>query len=274
MAEALIRGMTRTSPHGGASMGVSDPSAARCDTLRSTYGVQVTADNLAVARSARTLVLAVKPQRLTDVLRELGPALQPGQCVVSIVAGVTIESIARSIHAPVSVIRAMPNTPCLVGEGMTGLVPAAHTNAEQMASARALFGAVGKVVVFTTEQEPLLDIVTAISGSGPAYMFLMIEALRDAGAALGLPREVAAQLATQTMLGSALLAQQSGVEPETLRNNVTSPQGTTHAALGVLEQQHAFRTLVAGAVERATLRARELSLAWDDTSSARDANSG
>ena len=255
MAEALIGGLLAGRLCPAESIWVTDPVAARGDHLKSQFGVRVGSANREATAWANVVVLAVKPQTLPAVLSEVGPALAQSQSlVVSIVAGVTIKTIAEQMGGAMRVVRAMPNTPALVREGMTALALGSGVSEEDSRLARTVFEAVGRVVLV---EERLMDAVTGLSGSGPAYVFLAIEALADGGVQMGLPRQTAELLAAQTVLGAAQLVLESGVHPAQLKDRVASPGGTTIAGLYQLEQG-SFRATLMAAVEAATMRSKEL----------------
>jgi pyrroline-5-carboxylate reductase len=254
MAEALIRGLVRGDHVPAAQLLVSGPRRERLDELAQQFGIGVTTDNRDVARASNLLVLAVKPQILDRVLREIGDALHPDALVVSIAAGVDTATIEEMLAPGVRVVRAMPNTPALVGAAATALAAGKLASEADLATARALFDAVGITVVL---DESHLDAVTGLSGSGPAYIFLILEALADAGVKVGLSRRDAQRLAAQTVMGSAKLLLDTDEHPGKLKDMVTSPGGTAIAGLHTLEQG-GLRTTLINAVETATRRSREL----------------
>ena len=254
MAEALIRGLVRGGHVPAARVMASGPRRERLDRLAQRYGIATTLDNRAVVRSANLVVLSVKPQILDKVLREVGDQLSPGTLVVSIAAGVDTEAIESAITDGVRVVRAMPNTPAQVGAGATAIAPGKHASEADLATAKALFDAVGITVVL---DESHLDAVTGLSGSGPAYIFLILEALADAGVKVGLSRRSAQLLAAQTVLGSAKMLIETDEHVGRLKDMVTSPGGTAIAGLHTLEEG-GLRTTLINAVETATKRAREL----------------
>ena len=235
---------------------VSEPDADRRDALAAGFGIPVTRDNLDVAGAADVIVLAVKPQVMADVARGIAAAI-PGRSplVVSIAAGVRTSDLAGWLGGYAAVVRAMPNTPALLRCGATALFASAGVSPEQREQAESLLRAVG--VVTWTDDEALMDVVTALSGSGPAYFFLLMECMADAGTKLGLPREQARLLTLETALGAARMAIESENDVADLRRSVTSPGGTTEAAMGCLENE-GFRALVETAVGAATDRSREL----------------
>jgi pyrroline-5-carboxylate reductase len=254
MAEALVKGLLRAHVAAPHEILCADRRTERGPELTHKYGVRFTGDNLAAAREAGIVVLSVKPQAMNKLLEEIKPALDQSKLVISIAAGVPIAAIERKVGHGVRIIRTMPNTPALVGAGATALSPGEHATEADLVQARALFEAVGLAVVV---EEPLLDAVTGLSGSGPAYIFLIIEALADGGVKAGLARDQAQELAAQTVLGSAQLLIETGEHPGRLKDQVTSPGGTAIAGLHTLEAG-GLRTTLMDAVESATNRSREL----------------
>jgi len=253
MGEALIRGLLRASVAEPAQVVGSDPRPERCAELAQRYGIRTTGDNTEVARGADILVLSVKPQVMERVLEEVGPTIHAHALVVSIAAGVPISAIEARLPQA-RVIRVMPNTPALVGAGATAIAMGGHATRDDVQAARRIFESVGMVVELDEAQ---MDAVTGLSGSGPAYMFLVIEALSDAGVKVGLSRHHAQALAAQTVLGSAKLLLETGEHPGRLKDMVTSPGGTAIAGLHTLEAG-GLRTTLMDAVEAATKRSREL----------------
>ena len=254
MAEALIRGLVRGGHVPPERVTASAPRRERLEELRTAYGIAVTADNREVARSATVLVLSIKPQIMDKVLREIGDQIAPGTLVISIAAGVDTETIEAAVPEGVRVVRAMPNVCATVGAGATAISAGRHASEDDMVTARAIFDAVGITV---TLDETHLDAVTGLSGSGPAYIFLILEALADAGVKVGLSRRNAQRLAAQTVMGSAKLLLDTDEHPGRLKDMVTSPGGTAIAGLHTLEEG-GLRTTLINAVETATKRAREL----------------
>jgi pyrroline-5-carboxylate reductase len=254
MAEALIRGLVKGGHVDSTRIVASGPRTDRLAALGTSYAIDTTTDNREVARRAGVVVLSVKPQILDKVLREIGDQLRPGTLVVSIAAGVDTAAIEDAVADGVRVVRAMPNTPALVGAGATAISAGKHASEQDLATARALFDAVGITVVL---DESHLDAVTGLSGSGPAYIFLILEALADAGVKVGLSRRDAQRLAAQTVMGSAKLLLDTDEHPGKLKDMVTSPGGTAIAGLHTLEQG-GLRTTLINAVETATKRAKEL----------------
>ena len=232
---------------------ISEAREDRAAELCQRYGVAAASPAEAAAR-ADTLLLAVKPQDMVAALNEIAPALPPGRLVISVAAGITTAVLEKHLPAETAVVRAMPNTPALVGQGMTAIAAGTHTLEEHLDRAETLLRSVGEVV---RVPEKHLDAVTALSGSGPAYFYLVAEAMIEAGVLLGLPRPTAERLVTQTAVGSAAMLRDSGDHPTLLREAVTSPGGTTAAALRELER-HGLRSAFADAVEAACRRSAEL----------------
>jgi pyrroline-5-carboxylate reductase len=252
IGEALLSGLLR-GERTPADVVVSEKHPERAAYLADTYGVKTLEPAAAVA-AARTLVLAVKPQDIDTLLAELRPAVGPEHLVVSVAAGVTTAHLEARLAPGVPVVRCMPNTPALVDQAMTAVSAGAHADEAHLTVAESLLGAVGRVVRVPESQ---LDAVTALSGSGPAYFFFLVEAMIDAGILLGLPRAVAAELIVQTAVGSAKMLSESGEHPVQLREAVTSPGGTTIAAIRELEN-HGVRAALLAALEAARDRSREL----------------
>lgn len=235
---------------------LADVSPERLHLLATQYKVAVTGSNLDAARDADVILLAVKPQQMAEVAAALAPVVQARQpLVVSIAAGITIAKLQQWLGAGTAVVRCMPNTPALVQAGATGMYASPQTRAEQKALAQAMLGAVGIALWLDSEEQ--LDAVTALSGSGPAYFFLVMEAMISAGRALGLDEKLARQLTLQTALGSARMAVTSDEDPAELRRKVTSPGGTTQAALTVFETAQ-LRDIFLKALLAARDRSREL----------------
>ncbi len=253
MGEALIGGWLAAKTAPPDTLFATDASAERRDLMKRRFGVRVGADNREAASWADVVVLAVKPQILDGVMKDLSPALA-GKLVLSIAAGVTIAQIATLAPKNARVVRAMPNTPVLVRDGVSALSFGAGVTDKDQQLARRLFEAVGRTVVV---EEKLMDAVTGLSGSGPAYVFLAIEALADGGVKMGLPRAVSDLLAAQTVLGAARMVLETGEHPAKLKNNVASPGGTTIAGLHRLEQG-GLRAALMAAVEAASKRSEEL----------------
>jgi pyrroline-5-carboxylate reductase len=256
MATALIAGMIRHGAQPG-GIAVAAPRAEALQELSREYGVATYTDNLDAAEGASILVLAVEPQMLSEVCRGLRPVVQKYRpVVISIAAGIRIHQIERWLDAALPVVRCIPNTPARIGAGATALFANARVSAPQRAEAQHVLDAAGLTVWVPDEDQ--IDIVTAVSGSGPAYFYLMVEALENAAFAQGLSRETARALAAQTALGAGRMLIESGESAATLRQRVTSPHGTTQAALDSFRDDH-FPAIVARAVDAARRRAIELS---------------
>jgi pyrroline-5-carboxylate reductase len=252
MGEALISGWLKA----GASpddVVITERYEARAAEMVSRYGVKAVS-NYEAAGVADTLVIAVKPQDMESLLGEISPAITPDRLIVTIAAGITTSAIEKRLPDGVPVVRVMPNTPALVGEAMSAIAAGGHARPEHLEHAEELFRPVGKVIRVPESQ---LDAVTALSGSGPAYVFYLVEAMTDAGILLGLPRSVAHDLIVQTVFGSAVMLRDSGEHPVTLREAVTSPAGTTIAAIRELED-HGVRAAFLAALEAARNRSRDL----------------
>ncbi|MCF7200987.1 pyrroline-5-carboxylate reductase [Pseudomonas oligotrophica] len=258
MAASLIGGLIGQGI-AAESIRASDPGAEQRARLAAEHGIEVFADNAQALVGAEVVVLAVKPQVMQAVCRELAAHLAPDALVVSIAAGISCASLqawlGATTDAPRAIVRCMPNTPALLRQGVSGLYANAAVSAIQKQQAGQLLGAVG--LALWLDEESLIDAVTAVSGSGPAYFFLLMEAMTAAGERLGLPRETAAQLASHTALGAARMACESEVEPSELRRRVTSPNGTTEAAIKTF-QAGGFEQLVQQAVDAAARRSAEL----------------
>ncbi len=254
MAEAMIRGILASGLASPAKVVVAEPNPSRCDMLSRQYAVACTADPQALCSRCQVIVLAVKPQMATTVLSAYRPYLEEQHLVISIMAGVTLAALAQLLGGSRRLIRVMPNTPALVLAAATAFSANSLATAEDRELAGALFSAVGRCVEVPEEQ---LDAVTGLSGSGPGYIFTLIEALIDGGVLVGLPRPVAEQLVLQTVYGSAKLALETGEHPAVLKGKVTSPGGTTIAGIQALEEAGVRGTIMA-AVEAATKRSREL----------------
>jgi pyrroline-5-carboxylate reductase len=254
MAEALIRGLTGSQTVDPQQITASDPLADRRAFMETTYGIGATADNQDLAKTADVLVLAVKPQVAAEVLALITPFTGPDKLVISVVAGLTTAVMQKALSTDTRIIRTVPNTPVFVGEGMVAIADDGPAHSEDDAVAEALFSPVARTALMP---EKLMDAALGVSGSGPAYVFVMIEALADGGVKMGLPRETALTLAAQTLLGAAKMCLESGKHPGQLKDMVTSPAGTTIAALHRMEAA-GVRSALIDAVEAAALRAAEL----------------
>ncbi|MHC8397441.1 pyrroline-5-carboxylate reductase [Pseudomonas sp. LB3P93] len=253
MAASLIGGL-RAKGLDAAQIRASDPGAETRAKVQAEHGIEVFADNADAIQDADVVVLAVKPQAMKAVCEAIRPSLKPNQLVVSIAAGITCASMNNWLGAQ-PIVRCMPNTPALLRQGVSGLFATTEVNAEQRQQAEELLSAVGIALWLNEEQQ--LDAVTAVSGSGPAYFFLLIEAMTAAGVKLGLPADIAAQLTVQTALGAAHMAAASDVDAAELRRRVTSPAGTTEAAIKSF-QAGGFEALVEKALGAAAHRSAEM----------------
>jgi pyrroline-5-carboxylate reductase len=254
MGGALIEGMISRGLVQAAALTVADKDKKRCEELAGTYHVGVTADNREAVRDADVVILAIKPQNMAEVLSELAGATTRAVLFISIAAGIATTFIEEHLRGAVRVVRVMPNMPALIGEGAAALCCGAFATEADLQLTRQIFDAVGITVEV---KENLMDAVTGLSGSGPGYAFLIIEALADAGVRMGLARDVALKLSAQTMAGAAKLCLRGGKHPAELRDMVTSPGGTTIAGLQALEEGRLRATLMS-AVEIATQRSAEL----------------
>ena len=254
MAEAMIRGLTAQAGVPGDRITASGPRAERGEELRSRYGVRPTTDNLAGLDGAQIVVLSVKPQVLHGVMEQLSGRIAPDALVLSIVAGARIEAISHTLRHE-SVARSMPNTPAQIGLGMTVWTCGADLSEAHRAQAQAVFGSFGEEIFVADER--YLDMATALSGTGPAYVFIFMEAMVDAGVHLGFSRRVAEQMVYQTVLGSVEYARQAGRHLATLRNQVTSPGGTSAEALYHIEKG-GLRTVMSRAIWAAYQKSRRL----------------
>jgi pyrroline-5-carboxylate reductase len=253
MGEAMIAGLVRQKLANPENLLASGPREERGVELQARYGIQTTTDNAAAASDADVVVLSVKPQRLTDVMTGLYK-IRSDALVLSIVAGATIQKISKTLKHN-AVVRSMPNTPGQIGEGITVWTASKDTSEEQQEMARQILGALGDEVF--VEDEYYMDMATALSGTGPAYVFLFTEALIDAGVHMGFPRRIAEQLVLKTIRGSVDYYYQAERHPATLRNQVTSPGGTSAEALYYLEKA-GFRTAISRAIWAAYQRSLEL----------------
>lgn len=257
MGETLLSGLLRAG-HDPADLVVAEKRPDRAEELRERYHVEVVADLVEAAQS-ETVVLVVKPQDMSDVLTEIAPSMRPGQLVISLAAGITTAFIEQHLDEGVAVVRVMPNTPALVDEGMAAISPGTHCDPGHLDLAEKLLASTGRVLRVPEKQQ---DAVTAISGSGPAYLFFVVESMIEAGVHLGLPRSTATDLVVQTVVGSAKLLRETGDHPTVLRERVTSPGGTTAAAIRKLED-HKVRAAFITAMEAARDRSSELAAGSD-----------
>ena len=254
MAEAMIAGLLRGQLVHPGQVVASHPRPERREALEREYGIRTVADNLEAVRDADVILLGIKPQMLAKVGREMGPHLHQGQLVLSVLAGATTAALV-GILGHDQVVRSMPNTPARLGKGMTVWYATPQTTETQRAQAAALLGALGHQLA--VDDEKMVAMATAVSGTGPTYVFLFMEALIDAAVHLGFPRHIAHDLVIETLEGSTVFAKQSGMHPAELRNMVTSPGGTSAAALHELESGR-LRTVLSEAVWAAFRRTVEL----------------
>jgi pyrroline-5-carboxylate reductase len=254
MAAALAKGVAAAGLVKAANILASDPVPAALTAFAAQMGGKTTGSNVEVVKFARVLVLAVKPGNVAELLEEIRPFFTPGHLLISIAAGMTIARLEGGLGQGARVIRVMPNTPALVGASATAYALGKAATAADAALAHKIFSAVGLAFPL---KEAMLDAVTGLSGSGPAYAYLMIEALSDGGVAAGLPREVATKLAAQTLLGSAKMVLETGLHPAVLKDMVTSPGGTTVEGLHELEKG-SVRGILISAVRAATEKSRKL----------------
>jgi len=254
MGEAILGGLLSAKTFTPSEIVVAEPDDARRDALQASHGVRCVPHASGALEGARTVLLAVKPQVLESVVSDLAAELPGDALVISIAAGITCARLESLLPEGTAVVRVMPNTPALVGQGMAVVSGGTEATAGQVEEVRAIFGAVGKAVVL---DERYQDAATAISGSGPAYVAMFVDALARAGVRQGLPRDLAQQLAIQTLRGTAELLERTGQHPEELADAVASPGGTTIAAIEQLEAG-GFRTSIGNAVSAAVKRAKEL----------------
>jgi pyrroline-5-carboxylate reductase len=254
MAEAILKGLLRAgliTPH---AVIISDIVKDRLRYLQMTYDIKVTSDNQAAATQGNIIILAVKPQNILEVMEEIKPLVDGSKLLISIAAGISLDIIESNLLSGVRAIRVMPNAPALVLEGATAIAPGKQATSEDCEVVKQIFSAVGKTYMV---KEELMDVVTGLSGSGPAYIFIIIEALADGGVKEGLPRDIALNLANQTVLGAAKMLWESGEHPGKLKDMIASPGGTTIAGLYQLELG-GIRAALINAVSAATERSKEL----------------
>jgi len=254
MGEALIRGLLGANLVPADLMAATDVRTERTAQLTKQFGITAHADNARLVREADVVILAVKPQIMAGVLSEIAAAVTARHLLISIAAGVATSTIRTALGKDARIIRVMPNTPALVLQGAAAVAKGKGLGPDDLAIAEEIFGAVGRVVVL---DEELMDAVTGLSGSGPAYVAIVVESLADGGVKMGLDRATAMTLATQTVLGTAQLLLETGMHPGSLKDMVSSPGGTTIAGISALEEGGIRATFIR-AVERATLRSREL----------------
>lgn len=255
MGGALATGLVKSGVIPQTALSVSDVSTERLRQLEETLGVRTFNENQPLVSESDIVILAVKPDIVGPVMQEIGPVLRSGHTLISIAAGISINMIEKYIPQPVPVVRVMPNTPCLVGEGASAYALGSNAALRDAVRVEAVFNSVGRAVAV---KESLLDAATGLSGSGPAYVFMIIEALADGGVKMGLPRDTALLLSAQTVLGAAKMVLTAGDHPAQLKDRVTTPGGTTAAGLFVLEDR-GVRAALIEAVAAATDRSKHLS---------------
>ena len=254
IGEALIKGVIASDLCRGDQIFASDVDAERLDTLHSELGINTSLENAQTATSAEVIILAVKPQIISSVIKSIKSQIAEGRLVISVAAGVKTRAIEDDLPDSAHLVRVMPNIACTVGQAISAIAAGTHATDADIETARTIFGSVGRVV---TVPESMMDAVTGLSGSGPAFVFQMIEALADGGVHEGLPREIALKLAAQTVLGAAAMVLETGEHPGVLKDMVTSPAGTTIQGIRALEENGARAAMMA-AVIAATRRSREL----------------
>jgi pyrroline-5-carboxylate reductase len=254
LGETLIKGLLEAGVIDVANVVVTAGHQRRLDQLRERFGVGGTLSNRMAAESADVIILSVKPQTVPAVVSEMTDALGPGQLLISVAASVSSAFIEKHLAAPVAVVRAMPNTPCLLNKGMTGIAAGKNASPEQVGLARFIFDSVGRTVVV---DEKHMDAITGLSASGPAFIYIVIESLAEAGVKVGLPRDIATELAAQTVVGAGSMVLETAEHPAKLKDSVTTPAGCTID--GILElEEGGLRVTLIKAVVRATQRAKEL----------------
>ena len=255
MAETLIGGLINSNQSKPENIICSDVRKSRLIELEKQFRVQTTTDNIAIVKASEIIIYAVKPQIIAEVLKETAGTLDMSKLIISIAAGVPMVAIETLLQKDLRLIRSMPNVCVAVNEGATAIAAGAHAKTEDIDMAMAIFNSVGRCIFL--KENHLLDAVTGLSGSGPAYIFLIVDALADAGVKMGLSREDARELSSQTVLGAAKMLLETKIHPGQLKDMVTSPGGTAIAGLHTLEKGGIRTTLING-VEAATLRSKEL----------------
>jgi len=254
LGETLVRGLLDAGVVDRTRITVTTAHAPRLEQVRERLGVAGTLVNADAVKGADIVLLAVKPQQVPTVMSEIGGVLRPDQLLISVAASVSAAFIEKHLREPVPVVRAMPNTPCLIKEGMTGIAMGRNARPEHLEIARRIFDAVGRTVI---ADEKHMDAITALSASGPAYLYIVIESLAEAGVKVGLPRDMATELAAQTVVGAGRMVLETGEHPAKLKDLVTTPAGCTID--GILElEDGGLRVTLIKAVVCATRRAREL----------------
>ena len=255
MAGALIGGLLRSRLTPPENITATRRTEQALEAVQKRWKIKGTTDNRKAAKEADIIILAVKPKDAKSVLQDIAPACNKKQLVISVMAGIKTDTIARALKKPVAVVRAMPNTPALVEAGATAIAAGTYASEEDLKTAETIFTAVG---IVETLPENLIDAVTGLSGSGPVYIYMVIEALTDGGVKMGIPRASALRLAAQTVFGAAKLVLETGKHPAILKDEVTTPGGTAIAAVHELESK-GLRTVLIDAVVTATKRSQELS---------------
>lgn len=255
MGEVLIRGLLQSGKVKKTDIIASDVNQDRLKLMEETYGIRTAASNVDVVTKASIIIIAVKPQNIDDLLDELSHSSHEGHLFISIAAGITTDKLAAKMHHKSGIIRVMPNAPASVLAGIAALYPGRNISPVDLQRAVSIFECVGRTVVI--RNEALMDVVTGLSGSGPAFVFLVIESLSDAGVQLGISRKESSLLAAQTVYGAAKMLLETGRHPSELKDIVATPGGTTFAGLKMLEKGN-FRSTIMDAVEAATARSREL----------------
>jgi pyrroline-5-carboxylate reductase len=255
MGEVLIRGLIQSGSVKQTDIIASDLSQERLAYIADAYGIRVTPSNVELVENSSIIIIAVKPQNIDDLLNELATSSHEEHLFISIAAGVTTERLASKMHHQSGIIRVMPNAPSCVLAGIAALCPGRNVTPADLQRAVSIFECVGRTVII--KNEALMDVVTGLSGSGPAFVFLVIESLSDAGVQLGISRKEASLLAAQTVYGAAKMLLETGRHPSELKDIVATPGGTTFAGLKMLEKGN-FRSCIMDAVEAATVRSREL----------------
>jgi len=266
MGEALLSGLLKSNLTNPENIIATDILEDRLAQIAEKWGVSTTSDNAEAVRLADVIVLCVKPQTIKDVLSAIKDTLREEQLIISILAGITTETINKSVGKNNPVIRVMPNIPAIVDEAASGLCLGKYAQDIHKEIAFRIFSAVGEVELVNESQ---MDVITGLSGSGPAYIYMIIEALTDGGVMMGLSREIATRLATQTVLGSAKLVRETGIHPAMLKDQVTTPGGTAISAIKELET-HGLRPMLIRAVETATKKSSELSRFLQQQNSSED----
>jgi pyrroline-5-carboxylate reductase len=255
MGEVLIRGLIQSGRVTKSDIITSDVSQDRLTYMSKTYGLRITSSNVELVENASIVIIAVKPQNIDDLLDELANSSHEGHLFISIAAGITTEKLASKMHHQSGIIRVMPNAPASVLAGIAAVCPGRNVSPSDLQRAVSIFECVGRTVII--KNEALMDVVTGLSGSGPAFVFLVIESLSDAGVQLGISRRESSLLAAQTVYGAAKMLLDTGKHPSELKDIVATPGGTTFAGLKMLEKGN-FRSTIMDAVEAATARSREL----------------